>query len=140
MKGAITISRPSCGDGSKYISIRIKDKCSRISFVDIRIGYAEFTEALTGMSEMECELITRGLQNVGKQKETMPLEFLVCPKGNPIGDRKKVAKDLAIANTPNGWTPDLYFDSQKSFYHEGTELWARTNIYRYVEVLDNNNQ
>ena len=33
---------------------------------------------------------------------------------------------------PDGWTPDLHFSSQDSFFHKDYELWARTKIRRWV--------
>ncbi len=54
LKGKITISRPS-GSGANYIQIEIKDYASGISFLQARIGYADFAQTLTGLGYMPCK-------------------------------------------------------------------------------------
>ena len=66
-KGKITISRPQFGDGRKAISITVKDVDSRVRFLDIELPLGEFAECLTGLSEVTCNIETRGLKNVGKK-------------------------------------------------------------------------
>jgi hypothetical protein len=130
IKGSLTISRPTCGDGREYISIQVKDVTSRVRFLEVEISYAEFTACLTGLSETRCDLVVRGLQNVGKTKETDRIMFEM-PKHN-YNDTKEVAILEAQKNTPKGWECDTYFGSQGSFYQKNGRSWATTLIYRWV--------
>ena len=129
IKGSLTISRPTCGDGRKYVSIQVKDVGSRVTFLEVEIGYADFTACLMGLGEAECALLPRGLNNVGKTKQTDSIHF----KMPAVGFRdEEVARLEAAKNTPDGWQFDGYFGSQQSFYRVGGQAWATTSIYRWV--------
>lgn len=128
--GKITISRPTCGDGSEYISIRLRCESSRTRFLDLEMDYAEFAQALTGLSEVNCKIITRKLDRIGKTKETRPLEFMV-PEGKHLD--KSVAKDRATKEVPEGWVSDAYFNSTDSFFQKNGKYWARTTMSRWVD-------
>jgi hypothetical protein len=130
IKGSLTISRPTCGDGRKYVSIQVKDVGSRVRFLEVEIGYADFTACLMGLSETECSLLPRGLDNVGKTKQTDSIHFKMPPSTQH--NDKGVACLEAAKNTPNGWRFESYFGSQGSFYRVDGESWATTLIYRWV--------
>ena len=135
-KARITISRPSSNtDEEEYISLSITDENSRARFVRLKIPLADFSTALTGMAEVKCIAEYKGLQYVGKNRESMPLTFPM-PDGSGFRD-----KDAAIAEAekiaPAGWFVDNYFSSQSSFYKaDDGKQWARTTAYRYVDVED----
>ena len=130
--GKLTISRVY---GSQdYVEITLRDCDAVIDFAKVRISVENFGEAVLGLSCMECEIITRGLQNVGKVRESKHIEF-------PIGkdnymDRKKVASEIVKDYTPEGWTASTYFGSQNSFFTRGDVCWARTSITRWVDKED----
>jgi hypothetical protein len=129
IKGSLTISRPTCGDGRKYVSIQVKDVGSRVTFLEVEIGYADFTACLMGLSETECALLPRGLYNVGKTKQTDSIHFKMPDGGcRDVG----VARLEAAKNTPDGWQFESYFGSQRSFYRLDGQAWATTLIYRWV--------
>jgi hypothetical protein len=133
LKGQITISRPTWGDGRKTIQITVKDCGSRVSFLTVDISYEDFAECLTGMSNVTCSLETRGLHNVGKVRETEPLTFKMPSKYGG----KKEARQEVVKHTPEGWTADNYFGSQDSFFYVEDQQWARTSISRWVEDESN---
>lgn len=130
-KGKISITRPSCGDGREYISIRLEDKDSHIKFVEVEVDYGEFTKALTGLAGSQCLLKFHNLENVGKIKEHDNISFIM-PEHN-YDDKDKVASIAAISACPKGWEPSLYFRSQKSFYRIDGVEFARTTIHRWVD-------
>ena len=130
MKGSITITSPTFGDGKEVISIQVKDETSRIRFLEVEIGYSDFTECLLGRSEIKCELKTRGLHNIGKNKETDKIEFKM-PDGK--GYNKDAAIKEAKKATPKGWECSVYFGSKNSFFTINNEYWAQTGIYRWVD-------
>jgi hypothetical protein len=129
LKGQLTISRPSFGDGRELIEITVKDCGSRTSFLKLSISYADFAECITGMSNVTCSLETRGLHNVGKVRETKPLTFKMPSR---YGDKEEARLEV-VKHTPDGWTANTYFGSQNSFFHVDGEQWARTSIDRWVD-------
>ncbi len=68
--GKMTISRPRGGSGDQYVSITIVDEFSRCGVVEIRVGLAVLTEALTGLAyqPVECRW-TSGVAHIGKTRE-----------------------------------------------------------------------
>jgi len=129
MKGNITISRPSYGDGRKLITIQVKDRESVTRFLDIEMELDKFAELLTGLSEVEIDFKVRDLERVGKVREEETIEFRI---GSGFNDRKKVAIEEAKKHTPDGWICDNYFGSQTSFFVKDDISYARTTIKRWV--------
>ncbi len=132
IKTQLTIFRPQSGDGRKRILIRVEDRDSQISFLDIEIGLEDFAECLTGLSGVECEGIIRGLENVGKTKEREKFEFEL-PEHNYSNQKENAVKE-GKRLTPEGWTLEECFSSQSSFCQKDGKTWARTDIFRYVET------
>ena len=128
MQGQLTISRQT-GDGER-ISIRIRDERAGIEFVELTLTLEQYAQAISGLSCVPCEVEVQGLENVGKRLEVDTLEF---PLGSSeYGDkRKEVAAKLAAETCPAGWTPDLHFGSQNSFFQRDGETWARCTIRRW---------
>lgn len=132
MKGKLTISRPQYSDGRKLISIQVRDEDSVTRFLTLDIGYAEFAEAITGLSEMDCELSVRNLERVGKTRVSKDITF-PCKKDNGYSGypSKAEAIEQAKAYTPEGWECDNYFGSQTSFFENDGVTYARTSIKRW---------
>lgn len=132
MEGSITISRPH-GIKCDYISIKFRDESSRTGFMEARIRYADFAEALTGLSEVPCEITVRGLNRVGKQQEIDKIEFKVAGAKHKYGEElRRLAENSAKEHTPEGWEADKYYGSQNSFFTRYGETWARTTIRRWI--------
>ena len=129
----IGISRPTYAGKESHISIRIQDENSRAHFVEVEISLADFALAVTGLSGVDCTAKVKDLEKVGKMQETDTLEF-VLPEDFPTysGDKEEVKK-LAKEICPEGWTPDLSFNSQTSFFTKEEIKYARTTIRRWVE-------
>ena len=144
----LTISRPNSNDGDSYIAVRIEDCTSGVEFVNLRIGLAEFAEALTGLSYMECTAEVRGLTVVGMKKEREHASILL-PKR--VGsDRKAIKEYLATYHDPlvfgEGWILDQYIGSQGSIVQntdpdtkEEFPNVANVAYYRYVAVDNDQN-
>lgn len=130
-KAKLTISRPISSTGEKIIEISVYDDEACIEFLEIGISLGNFAECLTGLSRVECEMEFRGLQNVGKMRETRPLEFEIH------GPRYQINKadviDEAKKYTPDGWTASEYYGSQGSFFSRDGKHYARTKISRWVD-------
>lgn len=69
LKGEISISRRSGGDGSRPICISVQDEDAGTQFLEIYLGLADFAQALTGLSDIPCVLEVRDLNLVGTQIE-----------------------------------------------------------------------
>ena len=130
-KANLSITRPSYGDGSRKISITVKDKDARIRFLDIEIDYDKFAECITGLSEIECTMKVRGLENVGKNIETMTVEFGISGPQYNI-DKEDIIMQ-AKEHTPEGWTCSTYFGSKSSFFEIDGKDFARTTASRWVD-------
>lgn len=128
MKGRLTISRPSYGDGRKKISIQVKDENAGIRFLEMEVDLDKFTNALTGLCEQECDVKVTGLQNIGKKIERSKIEFEMTE------DRfnKEVAKRVCESLLTDGWQLRDSFSSQGSFFKENGKNMARANIVRWV--------
>lgn len=130
LKGNISISRPNYGsDGKEVISIKIKDRKSRIQFLEIEMSYKNFAQCLTGLSEVNCDLKTRNLENIGKIKETKTIEFEIP---DDCYDKEEI-KQRAKKHVPENWKCSFYFGSKDSTFNIDNKRYARTSIYKYVE-------
>lgn len=99
LKGHISISRPHGHDGPDYINIEIIDLLSGIQFVECHIELADFSEAITGMGHTSCTFIPRGLDGVGKTRETKVVRvFVPSSERNPNIVRAAVAE-----HETDGW-------------------------------------
>jgi len=84
------------------------------------------------MAGVKCEGTIRGIQNVGKIKETKEFIFEVSDY-RPKEEAIQKAKELC----PEGWEPSLYFGSQSSFFTgEDKKRYAETYIYRFVDKVE----
>lgn len=137
----LTISRPSGGDGSEYVSIQIQDCLSRERFVELKITLREFAEALTGLGNVSCNAVVRGLEHVGKRKVTTN-QRIPIPKS--VGNSRQDAKDYILQlKPPHGWILDTYLGSQNSIVPNGDKniaeefpQVANVTYYRYEEVTE----
>lgn len=130
MKGSITISRPSYGDGRELIVVQIRDGDSGERFLDVEIGYNDYAKLITGQSEIPCDLKVRNLDHVGKVRETDTIEF---PFSSVYCDnRDEKAIEEAKKYTPDGWICDNYFGSQTSFFSKDDTGYAKATIRRWI--------
>lgn len=137
--GKITISKINTPEG--YImEVSLMDNNSRIEFARAKLSMEQFAEAITGLGHVPCEIKYRDLENVGKKKEKKPLIFPI-PEDNRYSPQIW-AENHAQKFADEGWTADIYFNSQNSFFsmpaspddfNHGTIKMARTIQFRYVD-------
>lgn len=137
----LTISRPSCGNGDEYIMIQIQDCISRERFVELKIGLREFAEAITGLSQVACSATVRGLDHVGKRKETTK-QRIPIPK-HACDSRQDSKNYILQLKPPHGWILDTYLDAKDSIILNGDTniveefpMVANVHYYRYVELSE----
>ena len=115
------------------LRIDIRDDVSSTMFAQIHLNQKQACQALSRLASTECEIETFGLDRVGKKMEMDRLSF-------PVPDRdKETAKKLVHRHCPDGWTPDLHFNSQDSFSGYDDNIAAHCTIRRWVEVEDSDN-
>ena len=132
INGQVTISGGRMTPRDGKVRIEIRDEESGTMFCEIVMTDSQFIEAaMGGLAQQECECEVFNLDRVGKKMEMDTLEFEM-PEVTTYAQRDGVAKALAAANCHAGWTPDLYFGGQKSFFKDGEKQMARTTIRRWV--------
>lgn len=129
LDGKITISRPCFGDGRELMTIRVKDGLSNERFLEVQIGLAEFTQAITGMGEVPAKLIIQGLDRVGlkKQRERRKVEAPF-----KYANKEKLTNWLVDNCQEEGWILDTYLGSQDSIGFTDTGVLLRYSVYRFV--------
>ncbi len=133
MKGKITISRPSYGDGRDVINIQVRDDVSRIKFLDVEIDCADFARALTGLSETNCELTVRGLKSVGKVK-IVETRTALCPTG--LSGKESLSKWLEDNKQEDGWTLDSYLGNKTSVEYTENGSLLRYRVIKYIKGIE----
>ncbi len=139
-KGKISISRPH-GHNCDYIQIRVKDVNSLVPFVDVQIKYADFTRALTGQGEIDCEFETRWLDLLGTIRENKT-EVVLIPARKTRNERsvnRQIIRNAIAAHEVNGWRGDD--DDAKNFHRyvrddkESGGKYFNISFVRYVEPI-----
>jgi len=115
------------------IEISFIDDMSNTRFATAKMSLETFALGLTGLGHLDVELDVRGLENIGKIKETSiyPLFF----------DHRNVTYDEVVAawdkTANNGeWKMSLARDQRLPVQASGSSWKIILPIYRYVEVQD----
>lgn len=81
MQAKLSISRTSFGCGKEVIAIHIKDSASGKTITEVHVNYAEFAQAITGLSAIPCEIdklvSAEGFEKLGKKRV---VESVYCVK------------------------------------------------------------
>jgi hypothetical protein len=146
LKANLTISRPSSSRASDdpFIRIVVRDSSSRTQFLEIDVPLASFAEALTGLSEVECDMKVRDLDRVGLIKESKSVSFDLTADylkkyGIHAFERKKIAYLMEqdpdnLFQQENGWALSLYLGSQNSIAClPDNAIRINTSAHRYVK-------
>jgi hypothetical protein len=99
----------------------------------------EFGEAITGSASRPVTLDVRGLEHVGLMKQTKELIFEL-DTANYGGRRIEKARKVAQYYADDGWTANLYFGSQNSFFIKDGKCYARTYQHRFVSPEEAENE
>lgn len=107
----------------------IKDENAGITFIKWTMTHVNFCKALGKLAAVECDdLEVFKLDNLGKKQIHKKFEFEF-----PLDISIESAKELAPKVCPKGWTPDLYFGKQDSFFKKDNKSWARCTIRRWID-------
>lgn len=138
IKSSISISRPFDGR-EDHISIRIDDRASGITFFEGTIAPADFARALTGLAHMDfTEAEVRGLQNVGKHRESkdVSIEYVPQDEDGQYPKREVLEQFVREHGKVDGWHVDPYLGSQRSVVRHDGKTTLNYRIVRWVETSD----
>lgn len=128
LDGSITMLAAEDG-----VRIELRDNASSSLFAVVKLSPTQFCQAMSRLAHTPCEKMeVFDLEKLGKTLEYKPFEFEM-PIVDFNTDRKKEADELVRKLCPKGWTPDLYFNSQSSFFRRDEKSFARTTIRRWVK-------
>lgn len=114
------------------VTIEVEDSDASIRFLKLEITPKDFCAALGRLYNSKVKKAkVCGLKYLGKKMEHKKFEFEM-PK-HTWSNREKLAEITAIEKCPNEWEPDLYFNSQDSFFQKDGKEYAKTTIRRWVD-------
>jgi len=148
LKGKLTISRPYGfrSDDNPFIRIAIQDEASRIEFVELEVPLASFAEALTGLSNVEANMVVRSLDKIGKRRIVESVTFELSKeylesKGIETYNKEKIRQ--LLKEDPDkmfqreGWSLDTYLGSQGSIIYNGNNaLKINTYYTTFKEIAE----
>ena len=134
LQGQASISCPS-GSGADYITIQLEDRLSGCRMTEIRIKYADFAKALTGLGNVACEfdLYTA---NIGKRREVK--EERVCVPRVGFEQREAHAAEAVAVYNVDGWTGRVRDALNQHRRVQSTDkgTWYRVSYVRFVDDDD----
>ena len=105
LAGKLTISRPSSFGGDDYISITVQDELSGSEIVEVRVGMAEFTRALTAFANQPCTVDIGAPEFAGSVRQHKMEAVRVRTRyGNTPEERKAVEDEALLPFEVDGWT------------------------------------
>lgn len=112
------------------ITITVYDKDSATNFLHMVMTREQFINA-TMNNLAHTDVGSASLENIDRVGKTLELDKLVVEI--PKHEDHVAAARLVSEQCPEGWVPDLYFQSQGSFFSDEGKYYARTTIRRWVE-------
>lgn len=118
-------------------SIKIEDYNSNITFCKVKLTQEQTLAILSRQACVDCEIITNGLENVGKKHECKTFDFEIPESMNEYDFRNseegaEKLQQLAQSQLEDGWISDRYFGSRNSFFSKNNKHFARITIRRYI--------
>jgi len=109
--------------------IELRDNDASVVFAKVEMNTKQLAQALSRLGYTTCKIEVQGLDKLGKKME---IDKLVFEIPDDWYNEKELAMTLVKEKCPEGWTPDLYFNSQNSFFIKDGVRFARTTIRRWV--------
>lgn len=123
---------------SEYTTIEITDETASRMFVRVTLTPEQLSKALSRLMSTPCEaeVMENALPVLNMKLEVKKLEFEIPKKlwrEHRNETSEKLLAEIAHQKAPKGWTPDIRFSSQDSFFIKGEKNYARCTIRRWVE-------
>jgi hypothetical protein len=115
-------------------TIEVDDENSSLTFLRIKLTPKQFQAALSKLAYTPCEETeVFNLNKIGKKMMMKEWKFKVplYMEKLPGEEMKEKLKQYVVKYCPEDCEPDLYFNSQDSFFYIGEDLYARTTIRRW---------
>lgn len=136
MNGHISILRVNSSHEGNFIEIQVTDRSSGVRFLEVRMSLSDFAMAITQAGHQPCEFEVRGLEVLGKVRETkrevVPYEY--SPDGR--GPQAEAMARAAIAQfEEDGWKGEVrdYFNSNNSVTLPDGSNGRRVTFIRYID-------
>lgn len=117
--------------GTEESIIELIDNSSGITFARVKLTPEQLSSALSRMTYTECEIELSGIEKLGKRMQVSQIEFEIPYNLHEVSLNYKNIHQLALNACKDGWEPDNYYQSQKSFFSEEGKFFARTTIRRW---------
>ena len=132
MKANCSLGKCNGDDQPVYIEIIDEDSRARIR---LELNHLDFTNMMTGLNCVPCEMTIRGQENIGLTMEHKQIEFEVS---SGYDYRKEFASseltDLLFLNDEyEGWSSTERFESQGSFFERDGKHLARATIRQWIK-------
>jgi hypothetical protein len=117
------------------IKITISDKDASLDIIELNLTREQFINAtMNRLSNTDViSSVAYGIENLGKTLEMDTLAFEIPPGLLRSKSVDKTLQNLALKSTPEGWYPDMIFNSKNSFFStKDGKHYARTTIRRWV--------
>lgn len=116
-------------------TIEIYDESSCYTFIDITLTPEQLSSALSRLARTECSVEVNNLDHVGKQRIMEPLIFEI-PLDLMLKSNNPRIYDIALKNTPIGYTPSSYFSSKDTFFEKDGKCYVRTKMFKWIDDID----
>lgn len=131
LEGRISIGRfHGTQVDNKSIYIDIEDASSTIGFIRVLLTPEALALALTGRGDIDCTFELRGVQNVGKVRETKTIGYPVTG----MYPTYEVMRELVADDEVNGWVARLDPDSRTVARREYNAYLAQVVFTRFVDA------
>ncbi len=132
IKAALSISRDSRG----IINIRVDDKTSRITFVELEVSPENFANAVTGFSFQDCDGEVIGLEHIGKARVNEK-RSVIYPKAE--FDQRSMKRFIEENCQEEGWIVSSHLGSRCSIEKNEKGQWILNySVCKYVEAEEQN--
>lgn len=111
------------------LTINIYDVASGLPIAEIELDSTQTLEALSRQSHTYCNMKTYNLDKIGKK---LNIAYLYCKLPTNVFRDVEMAVQEVVNNCPEGWEPDLFFNSQDSFMNDSKgNRWCVSIIRKY---------
>ena len=118
-------------DQERGTTVEVEDYASGETMLRIKITPGQTLAFLSRQVYVKCEFTTGRLEHVGKELEVSKYSVKMPENFNDSID-KTIATNRMRNQCPEGWEPDCYFDSQRSFYTKDKQNYAQCTIRRWI--------
>lgn len=121
-EGKISIGRVHSNNG-EWVEITIKDETSLVEFLEVKVSLENFAKLITGLSYIDCNFQTRGLNLVGKQREYKTV-IVACDGWSLKRDEEEAINAVLAPYEVDGWIGRRYdLKNSKNYVgHEGVKV------------------